>query len=66
MTAKHSTALSRSTVFKTSVELTLRFAVGRIQKSTWHRSLDGLGNTKVALRLSREQVNIFGYAFGYV
>jgi hypothetical protein len=66
MTAKHSTALSRPTVFKTSVELTLRFATGGIQKSTRHRSFDGLSKTAVALPLTSVQVNIFRYAFGYV
>lgn len=58
--------LPRPTIFKTSVELSLRFATGLAQKSTRHRSLDGLSKTAVALPLKSVQVNIFGYAFGYV
>lgn len=66
MTAKHSTKLPRPTIFKSSVELTLRSATGLAQKSARHRSLDGLSKTAVALPLKSVQVNIFGYAFGYV
>ena len=60
MTAKHSTELPRPTIFKSSVEVTLRFATGLAQKSTRLRRFDGLSKTVVALPLQSVQVNIFG------
>ena len=66
MTAKHSTELPRPTIFKSSVEVTLRFATDLAQKSTRLRRFDGLSKTVGALPLQSVQVKIFGYAFGYV